>query len=83
MSGWLRCADYVPFWKRQDPETQDNFGRTIAIYWIIHFKKEPPEWMKHDPTIQDEYGRTIAMLWIIYVKTKHPEIEMDDVDDDE
>ena len=70
---WIKNAEYVPFWKKEDPETKDEYGRTFAMIWIEDVKTEPPEWMRHYPKIQDRYGTTLAMLWIIYVKTEPPE----------
>ena len=39
MSDWLRYANYVPFWKRQDPTIQDFFGHTLAMDWIFLLKQ--------------------------------------------
>ena len=72
MSSWIKNTEYVPFWKKEDPETKDKYGMTIPMLWIIYVKTEPPEWMKHDPTIQDDYGVTLAMIWVYTVRTDPP-----------
>ena len=70
---WIFCANYVLFWMRRDPSIRNEYGNTLAMYWIMIFGTDPPEWMRYDPKIQNDYGYTLAKIWIMNVQTEPPE----------
>lgn len=47
-------------------------GYTLAQWWIINMKTNPPEYLRHDPTIQGKFGNTAYMIWIQILHTEPP-----------
>jgi hypothetical protein len=56
----------IPEWMRPDPNHQDDFGYTTAMYWIMWFNIPVPEYLWHDPNIINKKGKNILMIHYIY-----------------
>lgn len=61
----------IPLNIRPKAETKNKMGYTMAQWWVILCKSNPPKWTIHNPLITNYNGNTCMMLWIKYANDKH------------
>jgi hypothetical protein len=50
----------------------DNYGKTLAMYFIQYLHQLPPKKLLHDKNIKSKCGKTMKDYWIQYVNKKIP-----------